>query len=211
MEPYDNESRALISGIEQDAQQEAEKILKEAKKRAAELRKYTEKQIESILREAEEKARTQSGAIKNKVLSGVEIEVKRKSLYLKEKMFAEVLGRVKEEFKKLIPLPSYRTVLLNWIVEAAVGLGADEAIVSTSKNEEHLIDETLLRRAEKQVKEISGRGVKLRRSQNSGGTQQGIIITASNRRMAFNNQVATRLLRYQREIRNLIYSQLFGE
>ncbi len=210
MEAYDNESRALISGIENDARKEADKILGEAKKRAEELRMYTEKQVESILREAEEKARSQSEAIKKKVLSGVEIEVKRKFLYLKEKIFSEVLSRVKEEFKNLIQTPSYRTVLLNWIVEAAVGLGVAEAIVSTSKNEEHLIDEELLRRAEKQVSDILGKNVKLRLSRNSG-TQQGIVITASDGRTAFNNQVATRLLRYQRKIRDLIYTQLFGE
>ena len=210
MEAYDNESRALISGIESDARKEADKILGEAKKRASELRMYTEKQIESILREAEEKARTQSEAIKKKVLSGVEIEVKRKSLYLKEKIFSEVLSRVKEEFKSLIQTQSYRTVLLNWIVEAAVGLGVDEAIVSTSKNEQHLIDEELLRRAEKQVSDILGKNVKLRLSRNSG-TQQGIVLTASDGRTAFNNQVATRLLRYQQKIRDLIYTQLFGE
>ena len=210
MEAYDNESRALISGIESDARKEADKILGEAKKRASELRMYTEKQIGSILREAEEKARTQSEAIKKKVLSGVEIEAKRKSLYLKEKIFSEVLSRVKEEFKSLIQTPSYRTVLLNWIVEAAVGLGVDEAIVSTSKNEQHLIDEELLRRAEKQVSDILGKNVKLRLSRNSG-TQQGIVLTASDGRTAFNNQVATRLLRYQQKIRDLIYTQLFGE
>jgi vacuolar-type H+-ATPase subunit E/Vma4 len=210
METYDNESKALISGIESDARKEANKILGEAKKRASELRMYTEKQVESILRDAEEKARTQSEAIEKKVLSGVEIEVKRKFLYLKEKIFSEVLSRVKEEFKSLIQTQSYRTVLLNWIVEAAVGLGVDEGIVSTSKNEQHLIDQELLRRAEKQVSDILGKNVKLRLSRNSG-TQQGIVLTASDGRTAFNNQVATRLLRYQRKIRDLIYTQLFGE
>jgi vacuolar-type H+-ATPase subunit E/Vma4 len=210
MKAYDNESRALISGIESDARKEADKILGEAKKRASELRMYTEKQVESILRDAEEKARTQSEAIEKKVLSGVEIEVKRKFLYLKEKIFSEVLSRVKEEFKSLIQTQSYRTVLLNWIVEAAVGLGVDEGIVSTSKNEQHLIDQELLRRAEKQVSDILGKNVKLRLSRNSG-TQQGIILTASDGRTAFNNQVATRLLRYQQKIRDLIYTQLFGE
>lgn len=210
MKAYDNESKALISGIESDARKEADKILGEAKKRASELRMYTEKQVESILRDAEEKARTQSEAIEKKVLSGVEIEVKRKSLYLKEKIFSEVLSRVKEVFKSLIQTPSYRTVLLNWIVEAAVGLGVDEGIVSTSKNEQHLIDQELLRRAEKQVSDILGKNVKLRLSRNSG-TQQGIVLTASDGRTAFNNQVATRLLRYQRKIRDLIYTKLFGE
>jgi vacuolar-type H+-ATPase subunit E/Vma4 len=210
METYDNESKALISGIEIDARKEADKILAEAKKRASELRMYTEKQVESILRDAEEKARTQSEAIEKKILSGVEIEVKRKSLYLKEKIFSEVLNRVKEEFKSLIQTPSYRTVLLNWIVEAAVGLGVDEGIVSTSKNEQLLIDKELLRRAEKQVSDILGKNVKLRLSRNSG-TQQGIVLTASDERTAFNNQVATRLLRYQRKIRDLIYTKLFGE
>lgn len=211
MDVLDSGGEALISGIEKDAKQEAERIIKEAEKRAAELNMYTKKQVDAIVKEAEEKARAQLEAITKKVLSGVDIEVKRKSLYMKEKIFGEVLGRVKEEFRKLIKKPEYQEVLLGWVVEAAVGLGAEEAEVSVSKDEMGLVDAQLLKKAEKQVKKISGKNIKLKLSDGSSGTQQGIVLTAADGRTAFNNQVSTRLLRKQREIRYIIYSALFGE
>ncbi len=211
MEGPDNGSKALISGIEKDAKKEAERIIKEAEKRAAELNMYTEKQVDSIIKEADEKAKAQSEAITKKVLSGVDIEVRRKLLYMKEKIFSEILGRVKEEFRKLIKEPDYRDVLLDWIVEAAVGLGAEEAEVRVSEDEMGLIDVQLLKKAEKQVKKFSGKNIKLNISDSSSGTQQGIVLTAADSRTAFNNQVSTRLLRKQREIRNIIYRELFGE
>ena len=211
MDGIDSGREALISGIEKDAKQEAERIIKEAEKRATEITIYTKKQVDSIVREAEEKSKAQFEAITKKVLSGVDIEVKRKSLYMKEKIIGAVLEGVKEEFWKLIKKPEYQEVLLGWIVEAAVGLGAEEAEVSVSKDEMALVDFQLLKKAEKQAKQLSGKHIKLSISDGPSGTKQGVILTAADGRTAFNNQISTRLLRKQREIRDIIYRELFGE
>ncbi len=48
--------RELISGIETDAEQEAQRILSQAEKEAAESRAGVETQVQSILREAAQKA-----------------------------------------------------------------------------------------------------------------------------------------------------------
>jgi vacuolar-type H+-ATPase subunit E/Vma4 len=211
MAELDDGSRALISGIEKDAKQEAEKIISEAEKRAEELTSHTEKQVRSIRKEAEEKAQVQSEAVTKKVLSGVEIEIKRKTLHMKEKIFSEILGRVKEEFVKRMQKPEYRDILLDWIVEAAVGLGAEEAEVSVSKGESGLVDAQFLKKAEKRAEKISGKKVGLKLSNDSPELRQGVVLTAADGRTAFNNQVSTRLLRKQREIRDMIYRELFGD
>jgi vacuolar-type H+-ATPase subunit E/Vma4 len=211
MQETNNGSEALISGIEKDAKQEAERIVKDAEKAAAELGMYTTKQVDGIIKEASEKARMQSEAIKKKVLSGVDIEVNRKSLYMKDKIVNDVLGRVREEFRKLIKEPGYREILLSWIVEAAVGLGVPQAKVSVSKDEKGLVDAKLLKEAEKRAKKLSGKDIKLMISEDLAQAGQSIVLTASDGRTAFNNQVSTRLLRKQREIRNLIYKELFDE
>ena len=52
-----DEKHPLISGIESNAFAEAEKIKKEAEIQAAERKKYLDKQVTSILKDAEEKAR----------------------------------------------------------------------------------------------------------------------------------------------------------
>ena len=162
MESLEKGSRALISGIEDDARREAEQIILDAKKQAEERKKYLEKQVKSILLEAEEKARAQSEVVSKRILSGLDIEVKRKFMHLKDNILGEILGRVKEEFKTLIKEPEYRTVLQNWIIEAMIGLGAEKAEVSASKSEQRLIDKELLDSAEKRVKKLKGHQVKLR-------------------------------------------------
>lgn len=211
MESLEKGSRALISGIEDDARREAEQIILDAKKQAEERKKYLEKQVKSILLEAEEKARVQSEVVSKRILSGLDIEVKRKFMHLKDNILGEILGRVKEEFKTLIKKPEYRTVLQNWIIEAMIGLGAEKAEVIASKSEQRLIDKELLDSAEKRVKELTGHRVKLRVLQNQAHGPQGVVLTAEDGRTAFNNQVTTRLLRKQRIIRNLIYEKIFDE
>jgi vacuolar-type H+-ATPase subunit E/Vma4 len=211
MAELDDGSKALISGIEKDAKQEAEKIIREAEKRAKELTAHTEKQVRSIRKEADEKAKAQSEAATKKVLSGVDIEIKRKTLHMREKIFSEILGRVKEEFVKRIQKPGYKDILLDWVVEAAVGLGAEEAEVSVSKEGKGLVDAQFLKKAEKRAEKISGKKVRLKLSDDSPQSRQGVVLTAADGRTAFNNQVSTRLLRKQREIRDMIYKELFGD
>ncbi len=207
----DDEKHPLISGIESNAFAEVEKIKKEAEIQSAERKKYLDKQVDSILRDAEKKARTESDVIKNKLLSGVDVEIKRKELRSRDKMLNEIQERIKKELSSLIGKEEYREVLLNWISEAAIGLGVDHALVSASVDEMGIIDRSLLTGAEKKVKAITGRSVSLKLSGGPATGSQGVILTAEDGRTAFNNQVSVRLLRKQREIRKLIYQKLYND
>ena len=60
--------------------------------------------------------------------------------------------------ERLIETKEYRSILIKWIGEAAVGLNLDEAIVNYSFKES--VDESMLKEAEQLVKNI-GRDVKL--------------------------------------------------
>lgn len=211
MESSENDSKALISGIENGAKIEAEQILKEAEKQAEERQKYADKQVESILREAEENSRVQSEAARRHILAGVEIEVKRTAMQIKEKILSETLSRVKEQFRKMINNSQYRTVLLNWIVEAMIGLGVNKAEVNASKKERDMIDKELLTSSEKKVQSLTGARVRLVLSEKPVLGSQGVVLTAEDGRTAFKNQVAVRLLRKQGIIRDMIYERLFGK
>ena len=80
MELAEKGKAELISGIESDARVEEEQIIKEAEKLAAEKRKYSEKKIEALLNDARSEAQKQSEAIMNKMLSAVELELRRHSM-----------------------------------------------------------------------------------------------------------------------------------
>jgi vacuolar-type H+-ATPase subunit E/Vma4 len=220
----------LISGIETDAEQEAQRILSQAEKEAAENKAGVESQVQRILREAAEKARAQAEAAARKILSGVEVEVRRKFLQGQYRVLSEVVEKVRAQMRELAKkgefresdgrAVAYREVLKNWIVEAMIGLGSERAEVSASVLDLPYIDEKLLSEAAERVREITGRSVKLgvagAAGEGIGGAlaasaAQGVVLTDGERRIAFNNQVDTRLLRKERRIHALIYDALFRD
>jgi hypothetical protein len=118
-------------------------------------------------------------------------------------------------------------VLKSWIVEAAIGLGSERAEISASVLDLPYIDDKLLAEAAERVRAITGRSVKLgvaagaRGSGRAAGSAavdmaaapggQGVVLTDGERRVAFNNQVDTRLLRRERRIQGLIHDALFRD
>ena len=195
----------LIAGIEADARQEEEKILAEAEQQAADKRKYGDQKIESMLVDTRHRAEEQAEEIKRKVISSVELEVRRRSLRLRDTILQDLMKQVEDRMKKRVATPGYRAVLRHWIVEAARGLNVDAAEVNASAAERELMDEALLSEA----MELLEHKVDLTLSKADPLGAQGVVLTSTNGRLAFNNQVRTRIQRHQREIVELIHEVLF--
>lgn len=211
MEKKENGGESLIASIEKDALAEADSILADAQKLADEQKAYGEKQVGIILKKAQEQAVQQSEAVKKRILAGLDIEVKRKVMRAQDSLLNMVLDRVEEELHVLVRDKRYRDILLNWVVEAAIGLNADAAVIGVSGDEVAFINKTFLAEAGEKVKLYTDRRVVLSFSTTTQNRLQGIILTAKDGRTAFNNQVKTRIARRQREIRKRIYDMLFGE
>jgi vacuolar-type H+-ATPase subunit E/Vma4 len=210
MEPVDKEKAALISGIEADARAEEEKIIKEAETQAAEKRKHTEKKIESLLNEARAKANEQAETAKNKIISSAEREVKRCFMRVQDSIVQDIMDRVEKKLSSMTGGENYRSVLVNWITEAAIGLGAESALINASKEERALINDHMLSEIARRIQKQTGKQITLTLSDTNPLQSHGVVLTAADGRTAFNNQVRTRMLRKQREIRTLIYNTLFN-
>ena len=96
MESMEKGKEALISSIEADAQAELEKIVQEARDRVQEKRAYTQKKVEAMLQEARDKAAVQVDSIKRKILSSVDLEIKRRSLQVQHVIVQDIQDRVIE-------------------------------------------------------------------------------------------------------------------
>ena len=211
MEPVEQDKAALIAGILEDGRIEEEKIIKDVEKQAAEKRKYAEQKIESLLKDAEEKAEEQAKIIQRKMLSGVELEIKRLSMRTQDSIIRDILDRVQTKLNTLIGNEDYRSILADWIMEAAIGLEAETANVNATERERAMIDDKLLSKVSVKIRELTGKQVTLTLSGAQPLKIQGIVLTAADGRTAFNNQVKTRMLRRQRDIRRMIYEALFTE
>jgi vacuolar-type H+-ATPase subunit E/Vma4 len=209
MESTEQGKAALILGIEADARSEEERLVKEAETQAAEKIKYARKKADSLLDEARDKATAQGERIKQKAISEAEREIKRRALRMRDTLMQDVVARTREKLNAMIGDPDYRTILANWITEAAIGLGADAARISASARELPLIDESLLADVRQRVSDRTGKPTFLTVSDAGPLESQGIVLTTMDGRMAFNNQVTTRISRKQREIQMLIYDAVF--
>ena len=211
MEPAEKGKAELISGIESDARIEEEAIIKEAEKRAAEKKKYSEKKIEALLNDARSEAQRQAEAVKIKVLSGVKLELKRHSMSVRSDLIKEIMNRVENKLASMAGDENYRSVLINWIAEAFIGLGAEAAQINASKKERALINDQLLSEVKEIIDMQTNKQAQLKLSDVEPLKYQGVVLTAADGRTAFNNQVKTRMLRNQREIRTLIYNAVLAD
>lgn len=211
MESVERGKALLISGIEADARNEEKEIIAEAEQKAEEKRKYADKKSEALLDDARKEAQEQAETVKKRIISGAEFEIKRRSLRLRSAMMKDIADRVEKKLASMIGDSQYKSILAGWIVEAAVGLDAESAQINASKMERELIDAELLAEVAEKIRKHTGRQVALSLSDAEPLNSQGVVLTAADGRTAFNNQVATRMLRKQGEIRTLIYNALFAD
>jgi len=90
------------------------------------------------------------------------------------------------------------------------GGGEPQAEVNTSAAERPWVDRALLAEAEQEVARSVGREVRLALSPAQPLLGPGVVLASPNGRVAYNNQVNTRLLREQTRIRSLIHGALFA-
>ncbi len=211
MEKFEKGKSELISGIEKDARERAGEIIDEARKRAEEKLRFAKQKVKSILNEADVRAKERSESIKKKVLSGMSLETKRRSVMLRDSVLQAVITMAREKVSDLVQKPGYKNVLKDWIIEAAIGLGSESAVIHTSKAEKKLIDSRLIHAIENEVKKITGRPILLSLSDDPPLAGQGVLLSSSDGKTAFNNQVLTRLLRKQRDIQIQVYKVLFDD
>jgi vacuolar-type H+-ATPase subunit E/Vma4 len=211
MESIEKGKAMLISGIEVDARNEEKEIVAEAEKKAQEKRQYAQKKIESLLNDARKEAQEQAGTVRKKIISAADFEIKRRSLRVRSTLMQDISNRAMQKLARMIDDGTYKSVLADWIAEAAIGLDAESAEINASQKERELVDPELLAEVAKRTSEHTGRQVALNLSEAEPLNAQGVVLTASDGRTAFNNQVATRMLRRQREIQTLIYNALFAD
>jgi vacuolar-type H+-ATPase subunit E/Vma4 len=200
--------RALIEGIHAEAEEEAEKIRKEAERQAEEIVRGAEQKAEDIRRQAEERAEEQAESIRSAKRQEVEAETRKALLHAKEELFREAMKRLKKRVQELTGDPSYRDVMMGWVVEGALGLEAEELVLNGGARERELADEQFLRDAEEQIEQAGGGRVSLRLSEAEPLGEPGVHIASGNGRTVFNNRLSARLERYGSTLRRMIYRHI---
>ena len=201
----------LLNGIAEQAEQEAERIRSEAERQADEIVKNAGRKAEEIRQESRDKGKQQAGIIRQKNSQTIEAEQRKRRLKAQEELFALALKKVRGSLQNLIGQPVYTGILQGWVVEGAVGLGQQELVVNASAEERKLLTDALLKQIEKIAENQTGQQVTISLSQEAPLQKQGVFLTTSNGRLAFNNTIEARMQRYSTMIRKMIYRQIQTE
>ena len=190
-------------------------ILDEARSKADEITKAAEKEAEVIVKEAEERGdreaemEKRSYSVRLSQIQAREESARRSIDRLAElkgldAAYNEVMDEVSLRLKKKLEDPSFSSVLVEWIAEAAIGLDRKEAKVSLS--EKTPVTDQMLCEAEKLVKKETGATVTLTLdTERLSG--EGVVLSSLDGKVSYNNQLDVRMRRYSRDIRRIVQEE----
>ena len=198
------ETNPLFEGILSEARESAEEILRQARKEADGI-------VQAADGKAREAAESESGSYAQRLeaLSLKEENSRRNidrvaELKSLDSANTVVMKAVREELERRIQEPSFSDVLVLWIAEAAIGLDRSEAKVAYGRRTP--VTEEMLRKAEAKAEEVTGNPVRL--SLNPVRLQgDGVVVSALDGKVSYNNQLEVRMRRFQRDIRRIVQEE----
>jgi len=207
----DNESvERICSRIQEDGEKEIESILEKARQTGddivAKANRAGEEAAGKILKEAREKGEV----ARKRLLSSVNLEVKRAKLKAREEIVSAVHERVGKALAAYRKSGDYASVLTGLVLEAVSALEGDSFIVRANAEDIDLIEGAVFPAVSKAVgregRGISKLEVKAFERSVSGGVQVGV----PGGNVIYDNTFEARLYRLREEIRNIIFEEVFS-
>lgn len=206
----DNESvDKICSQIREDGDREIESILDKARRTAEEITGKAEAQRDEIagriMHEAEERGKTES----RRLLSSVNIEVRRAKLRAREEVVSVVNGMVEKELKGMRDSKRYPGVLTGLVTEAVRGLEGKSFVVSVDKRDLAMLERDVFPRVKKTMtgegRPVNSLLARPLEKSSLGGARVGV----PGGNVIFDNTFEARMFRFREEIRARIIDEVF--
>jgi V/A-type H+-transporting ATPase subunit E len=193
-----NNDNKLLGGIKDQADVKAKAILDDANKKAEAIIKEASVQAEKEV-EIEKRQFKNKLAVEDLKKSATMKAAKRKlGLEVLDQQYSKLIEMVRDEMNNLIIGHQGKEIIVDWIIEAVLGLGLDKAKIAFSPKTP--VDEDMLKQVTKKAKDIYSLDLKL-----SLDTRRlivsGIVATSLDGKISFNNQVDVRMRRFDRDIK----------
>ena len=195
---------ALISGILEDAEKRADDIIQKAKLDAEDIIKQGR---EDVARALDDERRTAEFRIRQLELK--EESAKRNIDRLSElrnidASYQLIMERVDRRIDQMVKDGSIRNAVVSWIVEAAIGLDLETAVVSSSR--ECPVDEQMLKEASEIIYQKTGARIVLKADRKLVG-ELGVVVSSEDGFVRYDNLLSVRKRRYMREIRKIVQEE----
>lgn len=202
-----NDSQEVISGILEEAKQEASRIQEDAQSMAEVRRQTLSTRLDRIRSENRERAQAEVERIERRYEAAIAVEQRRAALRLEQEAYRLVLDGVRQRFDELLESPDYDAVLKGWIAEALIGLGVEAAAVRVSEPEKESAAR-VLSEASRIAGEYLGHACSASLDRENPLRRQGVVAISADGETAFNNELSTRLARYESRLRAIVAEEI---
>ncbi len=199
-ESIDGLTRAILT----EARGETERVKAEAEAKAVEIRKLAQEQAEAERKAILDRASQDAGRLRSQALATAQLKARSSELAHREKLLDRAFKSVKQQLPAVQKRPDYEQIVAGLIREALDQLRADEAEVRADKATQKAITPKLLEQLSKECHTQLALGEPLEQ-----GT--GVVLTAENGHLYFDNTFETRLNRMQSRLRPAAFQILMGE
>lgn len=194
----------LIERILDDARGEAQQVRDDAKRSVDERRRALERRLAQIESEADERIASEEARLKRQADSAIALAEGRARLETEDRVYRTAYAAARERLRALDADAGYDGIIRAWIVEAAMGLGADRATVAAPPDDRR-VAARVLEEAGRVVRERTGREVSLELDPEADPGGQGVVLRDASGRRAFSNLVDDRMRRFRGEAQRIVY------
>ena len=191
----------LERAIMVEAREEADQLRAEAKEKADAIRKRAQAEAEAERKAILDRAKQDADRFRSQASASAQLQSRSTQLEQREKLLDNVFAEVKKQLDGVKKRSDYGAIVAMLAHEALTQLKATEAEVQADEATQKVL------KLDEISKELNGKfslGNKLEE-----GT--GIVVSASDGKLYYDNTLETRLNRLQSTLRSSVYKMLMGE
>jgi vacuolar-type H+-ATPase subunit E/Vma4 len=206
----DNESvERICKQIREDGEREIDSILEKARSTAAEIIGKAEANRDEaaakIMHEAEEKGKMES----RRLLSSVNIEVKRAKLRAREEVVAVITKKVEEALAGIRSTAAYPDILTGLVIEAVRGLEGKSFVVYVDRKDLSMLEEKVFPRIREIMAAESAPVSSLQARPLEKSSAGGARVGHPGGNVIYDNTFEARMFRYRDDVRKVIFDEVF--
>jgi vacuolar-type H+-ATPase subunit E/Vma4 len=211
----DSDAEALLDGIKGEADARILALGEEAEGYRQRVLGKARAKADSLLAEARRASSARAAALRAAAESALSSNLASRQRSAEETISSHFFELLK---KRLAPNPDSPALALNlqphlyaWLLEAAIGLGEPEAVLSVSDGEREFFTPAILRAAENEAFKLGGSPIHIELSCAPLERGRGLVLASPDGRVRFDNRLEARLARAEASIRNMIADEFFRE
>ncbi len=199
-EEIDRLARAILG----EAREESEGIRAQAGEKAEAIKHQAQEEATSVRRSILERANQDAERLRGQVVATAQLQARSHQLGSREKLLERVFAEVRKRLDSITKRPDYDAIATQLLREALVELRVDRAEIHADDATRKALMKGGLDELSRELKGQYTFGEALQQ-----GT--GIVVTASNGKVQYDNTLETRLQRLQGTLRSSVYKVLMGD